>query len=363
VGDGHILSRAFPTQAINLFQKLTAPGSPVGIYDQAAPSASDDVKNQLWDFANGYIVSRLPTSPPSTTDNVLTVANSKTVVIQPKSTPATQQFNTLAALGGIAVTVINKTSGPISVFSTTNNLQLGPAISSYQSAVVPGDELQVKDSNGNVLKNIKLDADGVVTINAPPRNEVKLYNGPFLTGNEITFRSSVANLVTLYWNDKPQSFKVVSGTWIAYQDYYSGTYIIAKTNGGYNQDGVYNSNTNSGVTTWGGSATAALTGMSSLLALPDSGIVLFRGATFAANSGYTVSTSDIPDTAATENVYTSSIIVFSGIWDIFDAKNYTGNQWTVNVNGGRTSNGYYSIPQEWGSNAALIQSIRRRPFS
>jgi hypothetical protein len=137
-----------------------------------------------------------------------------------------------------------------------------------------------------------------------------------------------------------------------YQDYYTGNKIIAKPNAGQTLNGIYNDQI------WGGSVDT-LVGITSFRPLPTSGIVLFNGLEFTGDK-YLPVTDDVPDLNAVAFLnITYSIAIISGVWELYDGANYSGNKWLVSVDGGRDGKGWFTQPSEWAGRN-LIASLRRR---
>jgi len=172
------------------------------------------------------------------------------------------------------------------------------------------------------------------------------------TGESLEYTTDEPNLVTRGWNDRPLSFRVVAGSWLIYQDWYTGNKIVANARGGKNLDGNYDN----GV--WGGFWSTVI-GITSHRLLPDSGLALFELANFEGN-GYLALNDDVADlTTLSFANRVSSIAVVSGIWELWDRPGFQGAKRIVSLDGGRDGTGWYNIGQQWGGRANSIMSIRQ----
>jgi hypothetical protein len=55
---------------------------------------------------------------------------------------------------------------------------------------------------------------------------------------------------------------------------------------------------------------------------------------------------------------TSSIIVLSGAWVVYQDKDYKGNSWIVKADGGVSNHGVYPNPASWGGKNDSISSLK-----
>ena len=58
------------------------------------------------------------------------------------------------------------------------------------------------------------------------------------------------------------------------------------------------------------------------------------------------------------NDCTSSVVVKSGKWNLFQHYNYGGQCWTVSSNGGPNCDGRYPRPEDWGGTNDAISSAK-----
>jgi hypothetical protein len=165
--------------------------------------------------------------------------------------------------------------------------------------------------------------------------KIAIYQDTNYGGRSLEFTYPESNLKNEGFNDKASSCKVESGTWILYKDTNFGSDYSILGPGDY--------------------ADAAAMGipndsLSSLRPLPESGICLFQDNNFGARMvTLTGAQSNF------KNIYfndeTSSVIVVSGTWSLYEDINFKGTKWTLGV-------GQYATPQAGGFNNDAISSVQ-----
>lgn len=86
-------------------------------------------------------------------------------------------------------------------------------------------------------------------------------------------------------------------------------------------------------------------------------IILFQNSNFQGKS--LVVTSDEPNLVPQGfNDITSSLIVISGQWSLYQNVNYTGTSWTVSEVGGPDGDGCYPDYGDWGGTNDSISSLK-----
>ena len=164
---------------------------------------------------------------------------------------------------------------------------------------------------------------------------ITLYEDNNYRGRSVTLTGANPKLGNEGFDDKTSSCKVESGHWILYQnDDFGGNYCILGPGDYADAKGMGFSNDS----------------LSSLRPLPESGVCLFENYEFSGRM--------VELTAAQSNFgnidfndETSSVIVVSGTWDLFQNYDFNGTRWQL-------STGRYAKPEEGGFKNDSVSSAQ-----
>ena len=164
---------------------------------------------------------------------------------------------------------------------------------------------------------------------------ITIYERDNYGGRSVTLTCANSKLGNEGFNDKTSSCKVESGRWILYQNYDFGGHYSILGPGDYADAKAMGFSNDS---------------LSSLRPLPESGVCLFQNDNFGGRM--------VELTAAQSNFgsidfndKTSSVIVVSGTWDLFQNYDFDGDRW-------RLSSGQYANADKGGFKNDSVSSAQ-----